>query len=61
MTIADVKEKELSDDYPVYPGYVYVVDEVVRVSEIQGTVMQLKQYLGAKTVKNCDIFGRGLA
>jgi hypothetical protein len=54
------KERELDDDYPVYADYYYVVDGEVYLSDFHGvTAAWLKRKLKAKSVTNCDIFGRG--
>jgi hypothetical protein len=63
-----IKEGEyiLSDDYPVYWGYTYVIDHEggkVVTSNIQGTVKRLKDYLLAKgykfeSVYNCNFAAR---
>ena len=49
-------EKVLADVFPVYPGYCYIVDLKVVVSEVCGTVLLLKQSLDAKEVRQCDMF-----
>lgn len=42
----DIETKEiLSDDYPIYMGYVYVVDGKVIESDITGTVKDFKKDL----------------
>ena len=62
-------EPELPDDYPVYNGYLYVVNGVVRrafVPEGGSTVGEMKERgvaNGAESVKSvtrCDIVARGL-
>jgi hypothetical protein len=50
----------LSDDYPVYFDYFYIVDGEVIQSPIRGTVAELKEVLQAQEVKRCDGVGRGL-
>jgi len=50
----------LPDDYPVFPGYFYVCDEIVKISPIEGTVAQLKIVLACKIVRRCNISKRGL-
>jgi len=37
--------EELDDNYPVYWDYVYVVDENIIRSDIQGTILDLKRDL----------------
>ena len=54
----EIKERVLSDDYPVFAGYAYVADGEVVESDISGTVADLKRLLKATEIKNCDIFGR---
>ncbi len=59
------EERVLPEDYPVYCGYIYLVDDEVIRSDITGTVTDLKRNLvslgkEAKEVKNCDIVGRGI-
>ncbi len=57
-----LKERVLEDDYPIYGDYLYVADGVVIRSDWHGiTVRELKHHLNSKEIKNCDIFGRGLA
>lgn len=60
-------ERELPDDYPVYPNYLYVCDDkVIRCDLFKGTVADLKAdlrnhyKLKAKVITSCDIVGRGL-
>jgi hypothetical protein len=54
-------EYTLSDDYPVYFGYMYIVDmkfaRCLLVDEFQGqTVSDLKRHLNAKEVRRCELF-----
>lgn len=62
-----LNEPILEDDFPVHPGYFYVVDDRVICSDISGNVHRLKidvqSYYGlsAETVKRCDINGRMIA
>lgn len=51
-------EPELADDYPVFAGYLYVIDGAVIESDITGTVRDLKRDTQAKSVTRCDIIGR---
>lgn len=53
-------ERELTDDYPVFTGYLYVVDGEPRNSPIKGNVGDLKRALRADTVTSCDVVGRNL-
>lgn len=56
-------ETILTDDYPVFPGYLYIMDEYIVESPIQGTVADLKR-IGLSEegkgdeVRRCDIYGR---
>ena len=65
-TLMALKEPKLDDDYPVFPGYYYVVDEQVIESFVEGTVRDLRRWLiqntdlKAETVTRCDLLGRGL-
>lgn len=54
------REHVLDDEYPVYPGYLYVADGKVVQSDISGTVRDLRRYLKAPEIRNCDIAARGL-
>ena len=54
------KERELSDDYPLYPGYLYVIDGKVQRCVLHVTVGELKRRAQIKSVKNCDIGARNL-
>ena len=56
--MADLNERTLPDDYPVYYEYAYVADGRVVVSDVSGTVMDLKRDTGACEIKNCDLYGR---
>lgn len=53
-------EKVLDDDYPVYAGFLYVIDGIVSMSEMSGTVGQLKKLNEAEVITTCDIVGRDL-
>lgn len=55
---AQLDERVLPDDYPVYWDYMYVADGKVIRSDIQGTVAQLKREVGASVITSCDIYGR---
>lgn len=52
------KERELENDYPIYPGFLYVVDGGVWRSPDTMTVSELKKRGNFSSVKNCDISGR---
>jgi hypothetical protein len=60
MSIREPNEPVLGDDYPVFAGYLYVVDGEVVSSHIEGNVKRLKAALKAKEVRRCDIVARGL-
>jgi hypothetical protein len=53
-------EPILADDYPVYPGYAYVVDGKVILSDIEGNVGRLKKVMKATEVRRCDLSARDL-
>lgn len=53
------RERMLPDDYPIYGDYLYVVDGEVYRSDYHGiTAGELKRRLGAKEIRNCDIYER---
>lgn len=55
MTDRELNEPVLSDDYPIYGGYFYVVDGKVIVSDWHGiTAGQLKLRMKANEVRRCD-------
>lgn len=56
--MSELNEPELTDDYPVYCGYLYIADGKLVSSDIEGNVRRLKNYLGAKVITRCDIPGR---
>ena len=49
-------ETVLSDDYPVYPAYVYIADRTFRRCPIKGTVGQWKRQSGFKEIRRADLF-----
>ena len=53
-------EGVLSDDYPVYFGYLYVCDGIPVSSDIQGTVNDLKRDRKAIEVRRCNMAARNL-
>ena len=53
-------ETVLEDNYPVYPGYLYVADGKVITSEFQGTVGRLKAVHKATEIRRCNIAARNL-
>lgn len=55
-----LNERILPDDYPVYAGYLYVVDGTVITADYTMTVKRLKMHHNASTVTDCDIKGRNL-
>lgn len=59
MSERKLNEPELPDDYPIFAGYLYVADGKVVESHLHGvTAKRLKQELGAKELRRCDITGR---
>lgn len=55
-----LKERELSDDYPIYGDYLYVADgKVIRSDWHDITAKQFKAREGIKILTNCDMAGRG--
>lgn len=55
-----IKERELSDDYPIHYNYLYVVDGKPWKSPESMTVGELKKRGKFNSVKNCDISSRNL-
>lgn len=56
-------ETELADDYPVHPSFAYVIEMddaslFVIISDIGGTVTDLKRDTKAKTIYRCSIVQR---
>ena len=57
--LSKLDEPVLPDDYPVYADILYVADgKMIRSDLHRSTVGRLKQELGAKEVRRCDIAGR---
>ena len=56
----ELKEHELPDDYPVYVGYLYVLDGTPARANANMTAAKFKQLRKATSIKNCDINGRDL-
>jgi hypothetical protein len=54
----DPKETVCDDDYNVYFDYVYIADNKLIRSNIQGTVRDLKRDLGAKEIRRCEVIKR---
>lgn len=59
--MSELNEPILEDDYPVYPGYLYVADGRVVQAEQLGTVANLKKAKNAAEIRRCDIVGRQVA
>ena len=55
----ELDEPILTDDYPVFAGYWYLIDGVAKISLVSGTVATLKK-MGACEVRRCDAVKRGL-
>ena len=49
-------ETILEDDYPVHPLYTYIADGKLIRSVVEGTVDDLKEYLGAKEIRRYEHF-----
>lgn len=59
MTLRELDERILEDDYPVFGDFYYVVDgRVVRSDWHEITVLELKVRLGGGEVRRCDTIGR---
>ncbi len=57
--MSELNERILEDDYPIYGFYFYVADGKVVQSDYHGiTAAEFKKRIGAKELKNCDIYGR---
>ena len=56
----ELRERELENDYPIYCGYLYVVDDRPWKAPEEMTVGELKKRGNFSSVKNCDIEGRKL-
>lgn len=57
----EYNERVLEDDYPMYYGYLYVIDDVVTVNEYdEYTVGDYKRRFRVSEVKSCDIIGRNI-
>jgi hypothetical protein len=50
-------ETVLPDDYPMYGGYVYIIDGVFQRSNESCPVSEYKRLTGAREIRRCDIFG----
>lgn len=62
MAERELDEPVLADDYPIFGGFLYVADGKVISSDLHGTTAaRLKQFLGAKELRRCDIVGRKTA
>ena len=62
MTENSKRERELQDDYPIFPGYLYVADgNVVRYMGVDATTAgRLRASDGIGSLTNCDIAARDL-
>lgn len=49
-------ETILTDDYPVFAGYIYIADNQFIRSTVIGTVGQLKAFLGVVQIRRCDLY-----
>lgn len=62
----NLNEPILEDNYPIHKGYLYIVNNKVIRSTIEGNVKSLKQalkvheYLKVEEVRKCDIGNRNL-
>lgn len=52
----EIKTDALPDDYPVYLDYMYVTDDVAIISNIQGTVKELKADLKRQGIEANNIY-----
>ncbi len=50
----EYNERVLEDDYPVNWDYLYIADGKIIVSDIQGTIKDLKSDIGASEITNYD-------
>lgn len=62
-TVYTKSENVLPDDYPVYPGYLYIMDGYIVEAPSRGTVATLKgigirEEGKGEEVRRCDISGR---
>lgn len=55
-----LNERELENNYPVFAGYMYVIDDIPIRSDITGDFGDLKNLHKAEVIKNCDLSGRDL-
>lgn len=53
-------EPVLENDYPVYPGYLYVADGEVVQSPVEGNVRRLERAVNATEIRRCDMAARDL-
>lgn len=64
MDAIKLEERILPDDYPVFCDYLYVVNNKVIRSDVQGTIRDLKRDLRShfkievSDIYSCDIEGR---
>lgn len=57
MTTHKLQDSEtvLSDDYPMYWGYVYIIDGVFSECTWEATVEQYKLRFKAKEIRRCNL------
>ena len=53
-------EEILPDVYPVYIDYVYIIDNQIMRSWLEGTAKDLKEGVASRVVRRCDIVKRGI-
>ena len=62
----NLNEPVLADDHPVYAGYLYIADNKVVQSMVEGNIRSLKrdlkvhEGLEVEEIRRCDINGRNL-
>lgn len=66
MKTQELEEPVLADDYPVYFGYIYVMNGNPRIcplygtGECQSTISDLKRAWRTDEIRRCDMTGRGM-
>ena len=50
-------ETVLNDDYPVYEGFIYIMDRRFTRCPCTGTVGLWKEHTGAEEIRRCDLVG----
>lgn len=53
-------EPVLEDDYPIYPGYLYVNENGVVMANERTNVDYLKRKSGSSEIRRCDIVSRDI-